>query len=929
MADHDAARVDSIVRVDTNSILVIIRDLEAKLSDYHRQDKIPPWAESLVIRLDSLEQKMVMNSSSVERPGSPGGVLSGPGLTMSDLSNDERLLVKIRAALDNQMSTTRLGLESRMTAASFEMERLHKLLNIRPTTSEFQHVVSSVNDVQRKMFDSVDDITRNMKAIVQEKVTSEMDDIMRELRLSEESNKKSNELFTQKIEALSADIASLVGGDNSLIEVAVSRVTSEVNALREEFLQNKTQRDTEMQGLQYTISELKFGQDMTRETLNDFKLQMTENLARTEETVRLVEESMHKTIREADERAQTTMNAANQAKEAVNQLQSQYDYDLGKLRHASKTTTDAVTSMASRMEEIENYVKPQIAMGLNDIVMRQDETLREIAAQQKIVDEKMESVTSRMIKMSKSVSTIQEDLSVRIPEQFSRLVDRADRLTEEQATQEDNLRMFEGVLKQAQEKIGELCELSQEVEVTKEQLNALEETVMRVQTNLGALTDSNTDHENRLGAISASLSKSEEGVAKVIDEMRESLFDLIMEKQAEIDADVKNLRENLEIMSAVNDGTVARTVTTQAVATGPISERASLSRGGARTASAHSNQTSHHGGMSERATSANANSHAKMGSGGFGGGGGDGMAVVSQGSVNMQHNFSRRGTTSSSGGAGLHGHGGTMTTAPGQDSRLPSAGDRNGMGNDAVGQVAAGMGAVGYGLSMEEQRAISSHHAKLMAELCESYEDISVRKTNVPALPSTMCEQITATAQVMTAFISTYTDAELVQKAIRNQIYDAGDIPSEDFNATERREMHIEEFIVETLDIVAHSHPQTGLIRLDAREKFTKQLKKALMMCMSKHDQVLLLGNSRLGRIKIPSCIACDRPLLDKVSVLCGHLQWKIVFVSNNTLKHCCFVLFVGTIGHDFFSEQWSSIRICSPWVSTGHVSPTIIIFPW
>ena len=430
--------------------------------------------------------------------------------------------------------------------------------------------------------------------------------------------------------------------------------------------------------------------------------------------------------------------------------------------------------------------------------------------------------------------------------------------------------MFEGVLKQAQEKIGELCELTQEVEVTKEQLNALEETVMRVQTNLGALTDSNTDHENRLGSIAASLSKSEEGVAKVIDEMRESLFDLIMEKQAEIDADVKNLRENLEIMSAVNDGTV-RTVTTQAVATGPISERASLSRGGARTASAHSNQTSHHGGLSERATSANANAKMMSMGSGFGG---DGMAVVSQGSVNMQHNFSRRGTSSS--GAGHHGHGGTMTTAPGHDSRLPSAGDRNGMGSDAMGQVVAGMGAVGFGLSMEEQRAISSHHAKLMAELCESYEDISVRKTNVPALPSTMCEQITATAQVMTAFISTYTDAELVQKAIRNQIYDAGDIPTEDFNATERREMRIEEFIVETLDIVAHSHPQTGLIRLDAREKFTKQMKKALMMCMSKHDQVLLLGNSRLGRIKIPSCIACDRPLLDKVGVIC---VWPRVYM--------------------------------------------------
>ena len=34
---------------------------------------------------------------------------------------------------------------------------------------------------------------------------------------------------------------------------------------------------------------------------------------------------------------------------------------------------------------------------------------------------------------------------------------------------------------------------------------------------------------------------------------------------------------------------------------------------------------------------------------------------------------------------------------------------------------------------------------------------------------------------------------------------------------------------------------------------------------MSKHDQMMVVGNSRLGRTKIPSCIACDRPMMDKV----------------------------------------------------------------
>jgi len=46
---------------------------------------------------------------------------------------------------------------------------------------------------------------------------------------------------------------------------------------------------------------------------------------------------------------------------------------------------------------------------------------------------------------------------------------------------------------------------------------------------------------------------------------------------------------------------------------------------------------------------------------------------------------------------------------------------------------------------------------------------------------------------------------------------------------------------------------------------FISLVKKALEMFMTKHNQVLVVGNSRLGKIHIPSCIACDRPLVERV----------------------------------------------------------------
>ena len=64
---------------------------------------------------------------------------------------------------------------------------------------------------------------------------------------------------------------------------------------------------------------------------------------------------------------------------------------------------------------------------------------------------------------------------------------------------------------------------------------------------------------------------------------------------------------------------------------------------------------------------------------------------------------------------------------------------------------------------------------------------------------------------------------------------------------------------------VSNNHDKPGAVRSDARKAFMQTLKKAIDLCMSKHDQVLVVGNSRFGRMKIPTCIACDRPLVDKV----------------------------------------------------------------
>jgi hypothetical protein len=114
----------------------------------------------------------------------------------------------------------------------------------------------------------------------------------------------------------------------------------------------------------------------------------------------------------------------------------------------------------------------------------------------------------------------------------------------------------------------------------------------------------------------------------------------------------------------------------------------------------------------------------------------------------------------------------------------------------------------------------------------------------------------------MAGFIANITDSEAIQVVLRGS---ANEVEYDDTLVADLRSKKVEEFIDHITGIVNSNNGQPGAVRNDARNLFVKKIRTALSLCMSKHDQVLVVGNSRFGRIKIPTCIACDRPLLEKV----------------------------------------------------------------
>jgi len=144
-------RVNQIVDIDLNGLLATIRDLQLNMTEHYRNDQTPVWAESLLHRIEQLE-----NPLSDEDKNS-----------LSESNNQKSIkkekLVSVPKDDKRVSALTQKDIDYKIDSVQSEVDRLRQLLTFRPTTSEFQLVVLSLNDVHRKMYDSLDDIAAGIR----------------------------------------------------------------------------------------------------------------------------------------------------------------------------------------------------------------------------------------------------------------------------------------------------------------------------------------------------------------------------------------------------------------------------------------------------------------------------------------------------------------------------------------------------------------------------------------------------------------------------------------------------------------------------------------------------------------------------------------------------------------------------------------------
>lgn len=341
--DHPSDRVDQIVGVDTLSLLKVIKDLEEKLSvSKPSYDKPPQWAITLEKRITQLEGQLYhsqsgpgdpTNGDSSNRAGAEGEESKKAAPDILELAAEMRLLGKVRKEIDNKINTSEINLDGKFSSVNLQLDRLHKLLQIRPTTSEVQHIMFNVNEIEKKVKASVEGMKGEVRSILKDRLSEEMVSIIEEITNSKDSSYSLVQNIQKTVALCEAELTEM----RETMETTVLQMTSELQkiVLKEEdsalLLRDfKLEVDKHVSALNTCINDLNQVQLSEAEAVAALKLKLEDEIYKVNKSRTSDRTQSEEQLQRVEQRIAKYDSLFDASSQQLEVLQSSYDVDFGK-----------------------------------------------------------------------------------------------------------------------------------------------------------------------------------------------------------------------------------------------------------------------------------------------------------------------------------------------------------------------------------------------------------------------------------------------------------------------------------------------------------------------------------------------------------------------------------------------------------------------
>jgi len=754
--EDNNTRIESIMHVDTPALLKTLKELEGQLSQYQRQDLVPKWAEAIMPRLELVEKgvKNIMVPQRTEHTQS---------ITLKDLEQEEVFTDKIRKVVDNRTESMKLMFDAKISSSSLELDRLHKLLYIRPTTSELQQVMMQVREVESKVKQVHGDVSGSIQSMVQEHVTTEMESMSDRLRSTEVHNDKAVELVMNRVVELEEDIRRVrEGAKGEFVDVLDG-----LKAMRDEETKMKGIINTMENNLKSVDSRCQgalegLGRQLEEMTASntDAEAAANERMDGIDDTIAALEESMKDEAAKNDDRMDELQYSITSMGEKLDEIKNSMNDQIESLKVNQESLSAALEKTIDQQSVIQEFIskldkfQPIVKISDNiEAIQHLQEANHTNVQTTNIIKQDIKEMLADQSRMQEEL----EDVPNRIQVEASKI-----EVANKDITQlKDGHKYTKAELAKHTGQLDDLSVLKVDMIMVKGVTEAQDDRIKKMIRQVVEATENMENQEKRLDNVCMEQDVKDENVASNIEAVK-SEFDQRMENQAaETEAKLEVLKDTV-----------------------------------------------------------------------LSGGGG-----AAQGSTGGSKRGKKKNLK------------GNMGKISGDDSakRIIDMIEEE----DAQKQETA------------EDMVVTETADKIdyLVQLSLNFEEIASFRSAVPRdVPNAICYDIAACAQSVASVVAETADLQAIQKMVRGA---PQDIIYEDA-VTSKRNSCLEQVMVDLKTKLRENHPDAGMLRLEARDMFLSRTYHAFQLAISKYDQVLTTGHTRLGRVSVPSCIACDRPLLTK-----------------------------------------------------------------
>jgi hypothetical protein len=299
------------------------------------------------------------------------------------------------------------------------MDRLHKLLQIRPTNSDIQQIIVNMHNIESKTQLQLGEVQSNVLSSLRDNLSQEMIGLVDELKTGSHKNDENHRVVRKQLTDYASDLVELrnqvanqldrVAGDFLLVNNRIQQTQDSITV-------NKQETERNIQQIQYSL------QQQQEEALAIGKKQ-NDDKKHLHDALRASEQQMQSDLQQFVARFIDTTNTLNHIKTTIlgtetglTSLQETYSNDMKKIQDQFQQLESSFSDERLQSQQMKTMVEEFHAMDAASKFILHEDYMNKIALEVKDTNKMIQTTIAGEVELlNRKISILQETCDDQLP----------------------------------------------------------------------------------------------------------------------------------------------------------------------------------------------------------------------------------------------------------------------------------------------------------------------------------------------------------------------------------------------------------------------------------------------------------------------------------------------------------------------------------